>query len=194
VVKRSSSIPRIRADLSGETAQAFKQALKLRAHREAQLADDKHCRGVGLCEVCDKYERLVAMVDTALGVRPWQLSPIDVVDGPPPPMWSADKQADWDRAREQHVALAKAAGMEPLKKALITDPCRAQANIRWIERHGRIPDGPSIGRPFRLLEFQREIIRGIHADPAYWSAVATVLKKKASRARSSSTSAPGSRM
>ena len=66
----------------------FRKAVES-GHREAQLADDKHCKGVGLCEVCDKYEKLVAIVDSALGVRPWQLSPIDVVDSPPPPMWSA---------------------------------------------------------------------------------------------------------
>ena len=75
MVKRSSRIPRINAEISEEAAQAFKQALKIRGHREAQLADDKHCRGVGLCEVCDEYERLVAMVNTALDVKPWELSP-----------------------------------------------------------------------------------------------------------------------
>jgi hypothetical protein len=123
-------------------------------------------------------------VNTALDVRPWQLSPVDVVDAPPPPMWSAVEQADWDRARERHVELAKAAGMEPRKKGLITDGCRGQANIRWIERHNKIPDGPSIGQPFRLLEFQRDIIHQIYGDPAYWSAVATVAEegRKASRA------------
>jgi hypothetical protein len=178
MIKRSSSIPRIRAELAEETAQAFKQALKLRDHREAQLANDKHCRGVGLCETCDKYERLVAIVNTALDVRPWQLSPVDVVDGPPPPMWSAVEQADWNRARDLHVALAKAAGMEPLKKALITDACRGQVNVRWVERHGEIPDGPSVGQPFRLMPFQRDIIREIYADPAYWTAVATVAGKR----------------
>jgi len=34
---------RVHAEITGEVAQAFKQALKLRDHREAQLADDKHC-------------------------------------------------------------------------------------------------------------------------------------------------------
>jgi hypothetical protein len=58
MVKRSSRIPRINAEISEEAAQAFKQALKIRDHREAQLADDKHCKGVGLCEICDEYERL----------------------------------------------------------------------------------------------------------------------------------------
>src|SRR5262245_9185910 len=106
MVKRSSNIPRIRAELSDEVAQAFKQALKLREHRETQLADGEACKGVGRCEICDEYERLVAIVDTALGIRSWQLSPVDVFDGPPPPMWRADKQAEWDRARERHVELA----------------------------------------------------------------------------------------
>ena len=100
---------RILAEISDEAAQAFKQALKIRDHRETQLADDKHCKGVGRCEICDEYERLVAIVNTALDIKPWELSPVDVIDGSPPPMWSADMQANWDRARDQHVALAKAA-------------------------------------------------------------------------------------
>jgi len=165
---------RVHAEINNEAAQAFKQALKIRGHREAQLADDKHCRGVGLCEVCDEYERLVAMVNTALDVKPWELSPVDVIDGPPPPMWSTGEQADWDRARDQHVALAKAGRMKPLRKALLTDACRGHCNVRWVERYGEIPDGPNVGKPFRLLEFQRDIVREIYADPAYWAAVLKV--------------------
>jgi hypothetical protein len=80
-------------------------------------------------------------------------------------MWAAEERAGWDRARDQHVALAKAAKIKPLKKALITDVCRGQANVRWVERHGEIPDGPSVGKPVRLLEFQREVIRRIYRDP-----------------------------
>jgi hypothetical protein len=178
MIKRSSSIPRIRSEIPEEVATAFQQALKIRAHREDEIADGKQCKGVGLCEVCDEYERLVAIVDTALDLKAYELSPVDVFDAPPPPMWSAEKQADWDRARVQHVALAKAAGMEPVKKALLTDGCRAHANIRWAERYNKIPDGPSVGQPFRLLGFQREIIRGIYADPAYWQAIDAVLKKR----------------
>jgi hypothetical protein len=164
--------------VSTDAATAFKKALKIRDHREYQLADSKHCLGVGLCPICDQYEELVAVVNTALDVKPWELSPVDVVDAPAPPMWNNREREDWDRARDQHVALANAAKMKPLEKALITDACRGQANIRWVERHGEIPDGPSIGQPFRLLEFQRDVIRGIYADPAYWAAVTTVLKKK----------------
>ena len=140
MIKRSSSIPRIRSEIPEEVATAFQQALKIRAHREDEIADGKQCKGVGLCEVCDEYERLVAIVDTALDLKAYELSPVDVFDAPPPPMWSAEKQADWDRARVQHVALAKAAGMEPVKKALLTDGCRAHANIRWAERYNKIPE------------------------------------------------------
>jgi hypothetical protein len=49
MVKRSSSIPRNRTEIPDEVAQAFKKALPLRAHREAQLADGEHCQGVGVC-------------------------------------------------------------------------------------------------------------------------------------------------
>jgi hypothetical protein len=178
MVKRSSSIPRITAEISDEAAQAFRLALKSRDHREAQLADGKHCRGVGLCQTCDEYERLVAIVNTALDVRSWELSPVDVIDGPAPPMWTDREQADWDRARDQHVALARAAKTKPVKKGLLTDGCRAQANVRWIERHNKIPDGPDVGKPFRLHEFQRDIIREIYGDPAYWQAVDAVLKTR----------------
>jgi hypothetical protein len=177
MVKRSSSIPRIRAELDEETAQALKQALKLRGHREDELADGK-CKGIGRCEICDEYERLVAIVDAALDLKSYELSPVDVIDGPAPPMWSAVEQADWNRARVQHVALAKAAKMKPVTKGLLTDGCRGQINIRWVERHGKIPDGPSIGQPFRLMDFQRNIVREVYGDPGYWQAVEAVLKKR----------------
>ena len=68
--------------------------------------------------------------------------------------------------------------LEPVKKGLLTDGCRAQLNVRWIERYCKIPDGPNVGKPLRLWEFQRDIIRGIYGDPAYWQAVDAVLKKK----------------
>ena len=93
-------------------------------------------------------------------------------------MWDDREKAAWARARDQHVMLAKSAKMKPLEKALLTDGCRGQANVRWIERHNKIPDGPNVGQPFRLWEFQRDIIRGIYSDSAYWKAVDAVLKKK----------------
>src|SRR5262245_35470180 len=98
---------RIHAEINNEVAQAFKEALKLRGHREAQLANDSHCNGVGVCQTCDEYERLVAVVDSALDVKPWELSPVDVFDSTAPPMWNDKEQADWDRARDRHVLLAK---------------------------------------------------------------------------------------
>ena len=85
-----------------------------------------------------------------------------------------------NRPRDQHVLLAKTAKMKPLEKALITDGCRAQASIRWIERNAFVPDGLNIGQPFRLMEFQRDIIRGIYSSPEYWAAVDAVLKARAS--------------
>src|SRR5262245_39186040 len=85
---------------------------------------------------------------------------VDTALAPAPPMWKDREKAAWDRARDQHVLLAKAAKMKPLEKGLITDGCRAQANVRWIERHSKVPDGPNVGKPFRLWEFQRDIIRG----------------------------------
>jgi hypothetical protein len=169
---------RVHAEFTDEVAQAFRQALKLRAHREAQLADDRRCPGAGKCEVCDEYERLVFVVNSALGVNPHELSPIDVFDASPPPMWNNQWKARWDRAREQHLMLARAAKMKLVSKGLITDGCRAQCNVRWIERYGKIPDGPFMGQPFRLYEFQRDIIRQIYGQPAYWQAVDEVLKRR----------------
>lgn len=143
-----------------------------------EIADSKTCLGVGRCETCDEYERLVAIVNAAVGVKASELSPVDVIDGPAPPMWKDHERADWERARAQHVDLAKAAGIKPRTQALLTDACRGQANVRWVERHGAIPDGPSVGHPFRLLEFQREVLRALYADPEYWAAVNAVVKKK----------------
>jgi integrase len=88
---------RVHAEINNDIAQAFKAALKIRDHREAQLADDKHCRGVGLCEICDEYERLVAVVDSAVAVEPWELSPVDVIDGPAPPMIGKPKSESSER-------------------------------------------------------------------------------------------------
>ena len=123
-------------------------------------------------------------MDTALGIQSWQLSPVDVFDVPAPPMWKTTKQADWDRARVQHVALATAAGIEPVRKMLLlTDGCRGQLNIRWIERYGRIPDGPRVGQRLHMWPFQRDIIRGIYCQPEYWQAVDAVLKQKRAEQR-----------
>lgn len=42
---------------------------------------------------------------------------------------------------------------------------RAERNIAWIERHCRIPEGKDVGKPVKLREFQKEIIRGIYDAP-----------------------------
>ena len=168
----------VKPALPDEVIEAFKQALKLRSHRERQLEDGSRCPGAGRCETCDEYERLVAVVNRALEVKPHEMSPVDVFDASAPPMWKEEWQARWDRARDLHLMLAKAAKIEPVRKGLLTDGCRAQCNVRWIERNEYIPDGPFMGQPFKLLEFQRDIVRGIYAQPEYWKAINEVLKKK----------------
>lgn len=42
---------------------------------------------------------------------------------------------------------------------------RGAQNIAWIESHCRIPEGKFVGKPVKLTEFQREIIRGIYDTP-----------------------------
>lgn len=43
---------------------------------------------------------------------------------------------------------------------------RGDRNIRWIEAHCYIPEGTHVGKPVRLREWQRDIIRGIYDNPA----------------------------
>ena len=43
---------------------------------------------------------------------------------------------------------------------------RAERNIRWIEEHCRIPEGKDVGKPVRLREWQRDILRKIYDNPA----------------------------
>jgi hypothetical protein len=99
-----------------------------------------------------------------------------VFDASPPPLWKDEEKAAWDRAREKHVMLVEAAKMKPVR-GLLTDACHGHLNVRWVERYCKIPDGSSVGKPFRLEEFQRDIIRQIYGDPGYWQAVDAVLKK-----------------
>ena len=44
-------------------------------------------------------------------------------------------------------------------------PSRGARNIAWIETHCRIPEGRLVGKPVRLVEFQRDVIRGIYDTP-----------------------------
>lgn len=42
---------------------------------------------------------------------------------------------------------------------------RADRNIGWIEAFCRVPEGRDVGKPVRLREWQREILRGIYDSP-----------------------------
>jgi phage terminase large subunit-like protein len=42
---------------------------------------------------------------------------------------------------------------------------RSKRNIAWIETHLRIPEGKLVGRPFRLVEFQKKFIRDVYDNP-----------------------------
>src|SRR5258707_4951504 len=42
---------------------------------------------------------------------------------------------------------------------------RAQRNIKWIEKRCRIPEGKDVGKPVRLRDFQKKIIRKIYNNP-----------------------------
>ena len=44
-------------------------------------------------------------------------------------------------------------------------PTRGDRNIAWIESHCRIPEGRLVGRPVKLCQFQREVIKGIYDSP-----------------------------
>jgi phage terminase large subunit-like protein len=42
---------------------------------------------------------------------------------------------------------------------------RGERNIQWIENFCRIPEGKYVGQPVKLLDFQRDIIKGIYDSP-----------------------------
>jgi phage terminase large subunit-like protein len=42
---------------------------------------------------------------------------------------------------------------------------RGELNIQWIENFCRIPEGKFVGQPVKLLDFQRDIIKGIYDSP-----------------------------
>jgi phage terminase large subunit-like protein len=41
---------------------------------------------------------------------------------------------------------------------------RARRNVKWIERHTYVPDGPKAGQPFRMTEHQKTKFRVIYKD------------------------------
>lgn len=42
---------------------------------------------------------------------------------------------------------------------------RGDRNIAWVESHCRIPEGRLVGQPVRLVDFQKDVIRGIYDTP-----------------------------
>jgi phage terminase large subunit-like protein len=42
---------------------------------------------------------------------------------------------------------------------------RGEKNIQWVEKFCRIPEGKFVGKPVRLCDFQKAIIRGIYDTP-----------------------------
>lgn len=48
----------------------------------------------------------------------------------------------------------------------MTSQTRSSRNISWIEAHCRIPEGKDVGKPVRLREWQRDILRKIYDNPA----------------------------
>lgn len=42
---------------------------------------------------------------------------------------------------------------------------RAERNIRWLEKHIRIPEGQYVGQPLKLAEFMKDDIRAIYDNP-----------------------------
>ena len=47
-----------------------------------------------------------------------------------------------------------------------TDLSRAARNIVWVEQYCRIPEGPDVGKPVRLRDWQRNALRLIYDNPA----------------------------
>jgi hypothetical protein len=169
MVKRKSSIG-ARFKVSLDAAQAFKSALLLRPHREKAIADYDMCGGVDCCDVCDKYENLVAELAEALSLAPNETNPIDVGDVPSAPWLDEIAAAKWNDARRLHVELCKVANIKPARRIQPSDLHLGHTVTRWLERHCRTPDGPNIGKRVRLRPWQRDIVRrtygafGEHSD------------------------------
>lgn len=153
-----------RSDATQITPQAvetFTRAYHLRDHREQQLADGDACPGRGRCEKCDEYEAHVIELDRLLGLAPHEQSPLDVMVSKPPPWFNAQAAAAWTKASGFRTALREAAGLPDVKMDIF-ELSRPQRNIRWTERHCHVPEGPDVGRPVRLREWQRDEIRRIY--------------------------------
>src|SRR6266568_4682125 len=51
------------------------------------------------------------------------------------------------------------------KKKATKEETRAERNIRWIEKHCRIPEGRDVGKPVKLRPFQKKILFKIYDNP-----------------------------
>lgn len=61
---------------------------------------------------------------------------------------------------------------------------RGERNIAWIEKFCRIPEGKDVGKPVKLRDWQKEIIRGIY-DQSTRRAIISMGRKNAKTALSS---------
>jgi hypothetical protein len=144
--------------------EAFVAALPLRAHREEAIGDHEACGGVDRCPTCDEYENLVGELAEALDLAPNEMNPLDVADVPAAPWLDALDAGKWVAARALYVDLCEAAGLEPVRRAEISDLHAGHRMVRWFERHCREVDGPRIGKRLRLRPWQRAIVRRIYGS------------------------------
>jgi hypothetical protein len=179
MVKRVSHVGK-HFKVSLAAAEAFREAMPLRPHREQALADHSACAGVDGCEKCATYEDYVQVITRELDLGVYSFHPIDAADVPSAPWFDAAQAQEWDRARELYLALCEAADVKPVKRVEIGDLIWANVVLRWIERTMRVPDGSTVGKRLRLREFQRNIVRktygsgfGKHAET-----VQAALKKR----------------
>jgi hypothetical protein len=144
--------------------EAFTAALPLRAHREEAIGDHSACAGVDRCRDCGRYEDLVAELAEALDLSPNEWNPLDVVDCPPAPWLDETEASKWTAARALYVELCDAGGIEPVRRADISDLHAGHRMVRWLERFCREVDGPRIGKRLRLRPWQRDVVRRIYGS------------------------------
>src|SRR5262245_18231239 len=66
------------------------------------------------------------------------------------------------------------------RRKRLTPAQRAERNIRWIQNHCRVPDGPLVGQRIELRDWQSDINRQIYANSAGTrSAIISVGRKNA---------------
>jgi hypothetical protein len=176
--KRTSNVKRGLRAVPVEAVTAFRDAMRLRSHREATLHNIKFCRGIDHCEDCLTYERAVEAITRLLEIEPDQRHAVDGYDTECPPEMGLDAE-DWENARQLHCMLASEAGIEPNRQVSIWDLDRAHINIRWIERAAFVPDGPHVGGRVRLRKWQRREVRKIYGYGNVGATAASEAKNEA---------------